>query len=166
MNQPIQRFVYRFSLPVLLFALLVSLLAPAAPALAANEAVSIWITSADHSRLLQQQSNVNFGPDTGSASYTVDVNEATTYQTMDGFGASITDSSASLMYQLSASQRSALMTALFSPSSGAGISFLRQPIGSSDYTVASSHWTFDDMPAGQTDYTMAHFSIAHDQAQV
>ncbi len=170
MTQQANRFLSRFSLPSLLLtvivALLVSLLAPIVPARAANETVSIWITSADRSRLMQQQSSVNFGADTGSASYTIDVNEGTTYQTMDGFGASITDSSAYLMYQLSSTARTNLMTALFSPTSGAGISFLRQPIGSSDYTVASSHWTFDDRPAGQTDYNMTYFSIAHDQAQV
>jgi glucosylceramidase len=46
------------------------------------------------------------------------------------------------------------------------VSFLRQPIGSSDFTAAAEHWTYDDVPAGQTDFGLRHFSIARDQAQV
>ena len=35
-----------------------------------------------------------------------------------------------------------------------GVSFLRQPIGSSDFTAAAQHYTYDDMPAGQTDFAL------------
>jgi glucosylceramidase len=52
---------------------------------------------------------------------------------MDGFGASFTDSSAWLVgTRMSAGQRIALMTNLFSPSAGIGLSMVRQPIGTSD----------------------------------
>ena len=40
---------------------------------------------------------------------------------------------------------------LFDPRAGDGLSYLRQPIGASDF-VATAHYTYDDMPAGQTDY--------------
>ncbi len=43
--------------------------------------------------------------------------------------------------------------------------FLRQPIGASDFAVGQDY-SYDDMPAGQTDYPMRHFSIAHDEAQI
>jgi glucosylceramidase len=46
------------------------------------------------------------------------------------------------------------------------VSFLRQPIGSSDFTAEAEHYTYDDVPAGQTDFRLKHFSIAHDQAQI
>src|SRR3712207_8117994 len=42
----------------------------------------------------------------------------------------------------------------------------RQPVGSSDFTAASTHYTYDDVPAGQTDFPLQHFSIAHDEAQI
>jgi glucosylceramidase len=51
---------------------------------------------------------------------------------------------------------------------GAGgdrLSFLRQPMGSSDF-VAGPHYTYDDLPAGETDYGMHHFSIQHDRGQI
>ena len=28
------------------------------------------------------------------------------------------------------------------------------------------HYTYDDVPPGETDYDLSHFSIAHDQAQI
>ena len=58
------------------------------------------------------------------------------------------------------------MRSLFDPRQGIGVSFLRQPIGSSDFTAAAEHYTYDDVPAGQTDFALTHFSIAHDQAQI
>ena len=63
---------------------------------------------------------------------------------MDGFGASITDSSASVLMELDQATRDATMKDLFVTD---GLSFLRQPIGSSDF-VDGPHYTFDDMPAG------------------
>ena len=58
------------------------------------------------------------------------------------------------------------MRTLFDPSQGIGVSFLRQPVGSSDFTAAAEHYTYDDVPAGQTDFGLRHFSIAHDQQQI
>jgi glucosylceramidase len=56
------------------------------------------------------------------------------------------------------------MTKLFDPAKGIGLSFLRLPIGSSDLSI--NHYSYDDLPAGQTDPTLAHFSTAHDDAYV
>ena len=38
-------------------------------------------------------------------------------------------------------------------------------MGASDF-VAGDHYTYDDLPAGQTDYGMRRFSIAHDRAEI
>jgi len=59
----------------------------------------------------------------------VTVDPSKSYQTMDGFGASLTDSSAWLIAKtLSAEQRLALLKDLFDPNTGIGLSYLRQPI--------------------------------------
>jgi glucosylceramidase len=84
---------------------------------------------------------------------------------MDGFGASLTDSSAWNIYKLPASQQQQIMSSLFDPSAGIGISWLRQPLGASDFAV-NGNYSFDDMPAGQTDSTLANFSIAHDKQYI
>jgi len=81
---------------------------------------------------------------------------------MDGFGASLTDSAAWLVSnKLTTAQQTALWQSLFNPSAGIGISFLRQPMGASDFS-ASGNYGYDDVPAGQTDVNLANFAIAHD----
>ena len=82
---------------------------------------------------------------------------------MDGFGASITDSSANVMYRLD--QQHARRRDARPVRARDRLSFLRQPMGSSDFT-AGPHYTYDDLAAGQTDYGMHHFSIPHDRKQI
>jgi glucosylceramidase len=84
---------------------------------------------------------------------------------MEGFGASITDSSAAVLYQLDKPMRDSAMVQLFDLRRGDGLSYLRQPMGASDF-VASAPYTYDDLPAGQTDYDMRYFSLAHDETQI
>jgi glucosylceramidase len=94
------------------------------------------------------------------------VSDSTKYQQIDGFGASLTDSSAWVVaHKLTPAEQHSLWQSLFSPSAGIGISFLRQPIGASDFS-ASGNYSYDDMPAGQTDLNLANFSIAHDTPYV
>ena len=57
------------------------------------------------------------------------------------------------------------MADLFDPRKGDSLSVLRQPMGASDF-VAGDFYTYDDVPAGQTDYAMKHFTIAHDRKQI
>ncbi len=92
---------------------------------------------------------------------TVTVDEGEVFQEMDGFGASVTDSSAWLLYnRMTPAQRAVAMRRLFDPVTGIGLSYLRQPIGASDFALKS--YTYDDVPTGQTDPEMAHFSVRHD----
>jgi glucosylceramidase len=56
------------------------------------------------------------------------------------------------------------MRKLFSPTDGIGLSFLRNPMGASD--LARYGYTYDDVPAGQSDPGLSRFSIAHDLADV
>lgn len=108
----------------------------------ANESVSIWTTTGSQSQLLQQQGNVTFGPDAGTAATTITVNEGTTYQTIDGFGYTLTQGSAKLISNLSATAQSALLNELFSPSSGIGISVVRIGVGATDLSDYS--YTYRD----------------------
>jgi glucosylceramidase len=116
--------------------------------------------------LLQAQPTVFFATGGSSSSIVVTVDATTQYQQMDGFGGSLTDSSAWLIWnKLSPSQQTTLMQQLFSPSAGIGISFLRQPMGATDFS-ASGNYSYDDMPSGQTDPNLTNFSIAHDATYI
>jgi glucosylceramidase len=43
---------------------------------------------------------------------------------------------------------------------------LRQPVGSSAFVAGTHYYTYDDMPSGQTDFELEHFSIQHDEAEI
>lgn len=94
------------------------------------------------------------------------INPAVTYQEIEGFGASLTDSSAWLIHEfLNASERQAVLTDLFDPDEGIGLSYLRQPMGASDFRL--QEYSYDDLPAGVgTDYNLDHFSIAYDEPYI
>jgi glucosylceramidase len=124
----------------------------------------VWVSTPDGTQLLADRGAVAFGGATTTVP-TVVVDPGRRFQTMTGFGASITDSSAAVLYGLPGNARDAAMTSLFSPSRGDGIDFVRQPVGASDFTDEPPY-TYDDVPAGQTDYGLRHFSIAHDRAQI
>jgi glucosylceramidase len=132
--------------------------------------VGVWLTSADLRTHLAPQTNLAFASGQSSNSNVLTIHEQQKYQQMDGFGASFPDSSAWLVYEkMSRSQRTTLMNKLFNRSSGIGLDFLRQPIGASDLTrpaPAGGEYSYDDMPDGQTDPTLAHFSITHDIAYI
>jgi O-glycosyl hydrolase len=127
--------------------------------------VKVWVTKADQSKLLAAQPDVSFGP-VVQGSQVIDVDENNQYQQMDGFGGAMTDSSAWLLYtQMPEAQRKDLMTKLFSRTDGIGVSFMRVPMGASDL-VHGPAYTYDDMPAGQVDPSLSHFSIDHDMAYI
>lgn len=145
----------------------------ASPAQAAGEPVTAWLTTTDDAggrhvvRGLEQQAPFAFQPGTGGGGENITVDENTRYQTFTGGGASFTDTAAWLMNSsgaLSPATRDATMRKLFSPTDGIGLSFLRNPMGGSD--LARHGYTFDDVPAGQTDPDLSEFSVAHDLADV
>jgi glucosylceramidase len=124
----------------------------------------VWVTTPDGADKLSDLGTVAFGVAPVTAPEIV-VDPTLTFQRMQGFGGAITDSSATVLYRLSPAVRAATMRSLFDPVTGDGLDYLRQPIGASDF-VTTAAYTYDDMPAGQTDYQQRHFSIAHDQAQI
>jgi len=128
--------------------------------------VQIIETTGDRAKLLQPQSAVRFTKGGSNSGLVITVNESTKYQQMDGFGASLSDSSAWVVTnKLTAAQQSSLWQSLFNSSDGIGISFLRQPMGATDFS-ASGNYSYDDMPTGQADPTLANFSLAHDTAYI
>ena len=135
------------------------LLAAVSPAAASS--ARVWVTTPDGAEKMHDRGTVDFHPG-GSSALTVSVDPSRSYQSMDGFGASITDSSARVLYRLSKPQRDAAMRSLFADDK---LSFLRQPMGASDF-VEGPHYTYDDVPAGETDYRLRHFSIAHDRKEI
>jgi glucosylceramidase len=127
--------------------------------------VQAWTTGPGQQGAVTQQLPTVPATSPAASGTTVRLDPGITYQQISGFGASLTDSSARVLYGLTPDNRDKVMSDLFDPRTGDGTSFLRQPIGASDF-VEGPDYSLDDVPAGQTDYGMKHFSIAHDKEQI
>ena len=124
--------------------------------------VKVIVTSADLRQALTPAGRISWStlePHTP----TIRVNEAVRYQRIRGVGGAMTDTSAWLMStQLPPGTRAFVMRRLFSPARGIDLRFIRIPIGATDFTVNRTPYTYDDLPPGQTDPSLTHFSILHD----
>lgn len=125
---------------------------------------SVWLTKADESVKLQKQSDILF-KNTSNSYQTIDIDAAQKYQTIDGFGYTLTGGSVQVINQLSATKKEELLQDLFSSNGNSiAVSYLRLSIGASD--LNASVFSYDDMPAGQTDPTLSQFSLSKDQALI
>ena len=147
-----------------LIALLSALVAAPAAFADGTPAAHVHLTTADRSSLLADAGEVPFQPGP-AAEPAIVVDAGARFQRMEGFGASITDSAAAVLYRLDPARRDEVMRDLFDPEHGDGLGYLRQPMGASDF-VDEPHYTYDDMPAGRTDFGLRHFLIDHDRAQI
>ncbi len=122
--------------------------------------VASWITKGDRSALLQKQTTLlSFNSTNGNA--TIEVDSSQRFQTVDGFGYSLTGGSAWLINKLNATDKNALLQELFGKNENSiGISYLRISIGASD--LDASVFSYNDLPTGQTDPTLTQFSLSKD----
>lgn len=123
--------------------------------------VESWMTSGDRSRLLQKQTaNILLNSPSNTRPF-MDIDSTVRMQTIDGFGYTLTGGSAYLINRMGASEKAALLNELFGNAENSiGISYLRVSIGASD--LSPSVFSYNDMPSGQTDPTLANFSLSKD----
>ncbi len=131
----------------------------------ATSGITAWITTGDRANLLQKQPNlIPFASGTNT-NPTVEIDSTIKYQTVDGFGYTLTGGSAYHINRLSAAQKSSLLQELFgSNDNSIGISYLRVSIGASD--LNAEVFSYDDMPAGQTDVNLTNFNLSKDTVDV
>lgn len=102
--------------------------------------VSMYVTAADKSRLLDSVSlYFNTKPNMDIAS-TVTLNPSVKYQQIEGFGAAVTGSTCYNLLRMTATDRSALLHEVFDTVNGAGYSYIRISIGASDFSLDEYTW--------------------------
>lgn len=127
--------------------------------------VETWVTKGDQSAILAKQTDIIKFTATTNSYPLVEVDSATAYQSVDGFGYTLTGGSAYLIKQMDAASRAALLNELFgNGASSIGVSYLRVSIGASD--LSQTVFSYDDMPVGQTDPTLANFSLSKDTSDL
>lgn len=125
----------------------------------------VWVTTGDQSKLLAKETDISITEIISTSFPTITVDASQKMQEIEGFGAALTGSSAYLINKkMTTGQRLSLLEDLFDPEKGIGITYLRMTIGASDFSL--SDYTYDDVPAGETDYTLANFSIEKDREDV
>jgi len=118
-----------------------------------------WITTADKSMLLEKVALPYLSADTSTVAV-ITIDSTKQFQTIDGFGYSLTGGSAMLLHtKLTKAQRYSLFKELFH-ASGIGISYLRISIGASD--LDEFVFSYDDLPKGKTDPALDHFNLSYD----
>ena len=139
--------------------------APLVPPEIVKTEVNFWLTKGDQSSLLTRQNiALNFSTTTNS-NPTIEVDPNTTFQSIDGFGYTLTGGSASLINALPAADKDKLLNELFGSAENAiAVSYLRVSIGASD--LSASAFTYNDLADGETDEPLAKFSMQKEQADL
>jgi glucosylceramidase len=128
--------------------------------------IESWITTPDRSQLLARQpSCITFAAQSSDSGVSIIVDERLTFQSVDGYGFALTWGSALHLHAMSAAARRQLLRELFGiGGAGIGISYLRLTLGASD--LNSFVYSYDDLPAGQVDPQLKHFTLGHDHEHV
>ena len=127
--------------------------------------IEFWLTKSDQTALLEKQpAKLAFGAKAKGLSM-IQIDENKTFQTIEGFGYSLTGGSALVINRLEKNTKQALLKELFGTGKDSiGISYLRISIGASD--LNEEPFSYDDLPAGETDPKLKKFSLTPDEKDV
>ncbi len=126
---------------------------------------ALYNINQDSNYTLFKKQSISLQPSRPKQKYRIIIKPNRTFQQMQGYGASMTDASAYVLMQLKEKNPALYdytMKKLFDTTDGAGFSFLRKPLGSSDYTATQNYYTYCD----QKSPDLALFSIDHDKKYI
>lgn len=128
--------------------------------------VQTWLTDPAANVFFQQQTQqTTFAKKKEAGTTTITIDDVQKFQAIDGFGWALTGGSAGHLQQMTPAVRTALLKELFTAdANNIGGSYIRLSIGASD--LDEKVFSYDDMPAGQTDTAMEHFDLGHDRVAV
>jgi glucosylceramidase len=125
----------------------------------------LWLTTVDRSSLFAPQATALHFSESEDRLPAIEVNDMQQFQRIDGFGFALTGGSAQLLMRMAPERRAALLKEIFSTEGkGIGVSYLRLSIGSSD--MNDHVFSYDDVGKGETDPSLAKFSLAQDRLDV
>ena len=125
-----------------------------------NYPVKLWTTSPDAVNLLYAKS-LPFATAKDDRFPTIEIDSARAFQTVEGFGYTLTGGSAYLLRKMDAATRTKWLNELFgADDDDIKVSYLRISLGASD--LDAEVFSYDDLPAGQTDPDLTHFNLSKD----
>lgn len=128
---------------------------------AQNNMPIAYITSGDRTQLLQKQSLLVSSMKINNRANQILIDTLQKFQTIDGFGFTLTGGSALLIQQMDPKARRALLQELFGQSANAiSVSYLRLSVGASD--LSETVFSYNDLALGETDSSLNKFSLSRD----
>lgn len=127
--------------------------------------VTWWVSTTDQTHELNPMPAPAGTPSKRAMKNAIAIDPETTYQTTLGMGSSLDHATCYNLSLLSPADQVSALKRIVSPVDGIGMNLMRICIGTPDFT-REPWYSYDDMPAGETDLTLAHFSIEKDRAYV
>ncbi len=125
-----------------------------------TDEVQVWETIPYSDKVVSKKNSLSFSPDIQNLEETINIDENIKFQSIDGFGFTLTGGSASLINAMG-TNRNALLQELFgNGSNDIGISYLRISVGASD--LSETTFTYNDIESSE-DLSLSKFSIAREQ---
>ncbi len=134
-------------------------------AAATTNAIRWWVSSADRKQQLAEQAPLEWRAGAGSPASRIAINPAITFQTMLGLGSSLEPTTCSNLWAMSAADRADTVERVVSSTAGIGMNLMRVCIGTPDFT-GDPWYSYSDLPRGETDPELKHFSIEKDRAYI
>lgn len=120
--------------------------------------MDVWVTNSNGGDRLSKKASLS--PTGSSNGFHINVDRNKRYQFISGFGAALTNAAAYTLFH--SPRRDQIMEDLFG-SSGITMSYLRLPMGGTDFQGVQPY-TYDDLPSWQhNDFHMDQFSIQKDR---
>ncbi|MEN6428542.1 MAG: glycoside hydrolase family 30 beta sandwich domain-containing protein [Phycisphaerales bacterium] len=127
--------------------------------------VDWWVSSMDMGQKLCSQPPASWTAGPSNAQTIIHVDSTQTFQSILGLGSSLEHSTCYNISRLPSNQQEEVMESLVGADKGIGMSLMRICIGTPDFT-ASPWYSYDDMPRGEADPELKHFSIDRDKEYV
>lgn len=126
-----------------------------------DTSAELWITTLDGSILLEQMDLSQEGDPKEADTTVIAIDTSKTFQTMDGFGYTLTGGSAMHIQKMSEKERTILLHELFGNGENEiGVNYLRVSLGASD--LDEKLWSYNDLEKGEEDMDLAQFSLSYD----
>ncbi|MFO0914724.1 MAG: glycoside hydrolase family 30 beta sandwich domain-containing protein [Pirellulales bacterium] len=130
-----------------------------------GQLVAVVMSTPDGARQLTPQEPLVLSSNRPTESRMIEIDLTQRGATLLGLGASFDHATCENLSKLNPDLRGEVADRLFHPERGIGMNLMRVCVGTSDF-VGEPYYTYDDLPAGETDPDMQRFSIEKDREYV
>ncbi len=131
----------------------------------AETEVMVWLSTQNGDKSLSLEAPLRFEPARAVDLPVITLDPAATHQSILGLGSSWEHATCENLFKLSEDERNEIIKRVVHPEEGIGMNLMRLCIGASDF-IGEPYYTYCDLPEGESDPGLAHFSIEKDREYV